>query len=284
MKEIIDWLIGIEDRASKVYEGAASRFQDDIEFAHFLRHLAGEEKMHHEYMRKASEFANDIDVSPVLTLTDSSKQMVETDLLLCEAKIKAGTMTKKEMFDYMVSTEFSEWNSLFLFVINSLKHTHREFIPAIVQLHQHKRSIEKFLESKLGTEEFLERIRLLPAIWHEKILVVDNDNMIADLLQAILEDEGHVETAINGKEGLKKLGEKYFAAIITDVAMPVMNGIEFYNEAVKIYPQIKERFLFFTGSFDQDRTSFFRDNDLKYIKKPSTIREIKEAISGILTR
>lgn len=284
MREIINWLTGIEDRASKVYEMAASIFQDDVELSNFLRHLSEEEKMHYVYMRKAAELLNNKDSSPIVALTDSTKQEVDDSFLFCEARIKARTLNKKELIDFMVSTEFSEWNTLFLYVINTLKHEHREFIPVIAGIQQHKRSIEKFIELQPGSEEFLKRVRSLPAIWREKILVVDDDKMIVDLLQAILIEEGDIETAENGEKGLKKIGEKYFAAIISDVDMPVMNGIEFYNKAVEMYPNIKERFLFFTSSYDNDRLSFFRKNDLRYLQKPSSINDIVKAIVEILGR
>ncbi|MEK9150305.1 MAG: response regulator [Candidatus Desantisbacteria bacterium] len=284
MREIINWLTGIEDRASKVYEMAASIFQDDVELCNFLRHLSEEEKMHCVYMRKAAELLNNKESSSIVTLTDSTKQEIDVYFSLCEARIKAITLNKKELIDFMVSTEFSEWNTLFLYVINTLKHEHREFIPMVAGIQQHKRSIERFIESQPGSEEFVEGLISLPAIWREKILVVDDTKMIVDLLQAILREEGDIETAANGEKGLKKIGEKYFAAIISDVDMPVMNGIEFYNKAVEMHPNIKERFLFYTATFDEESMSFFRTNGIKYLQKPSPIGVIIKAIEEILGR
>ncbi|MBM2837523.1 MAG: response regulator receiver domain/Rubrerythrin [Deltaproteobacteria bacterium] len=284
MRELINWLAGIEDRTSKVYEKAASIFQDDSELSDFLRHLAGEEKIHYEYMCKAAELLNNKDIPSIVALTDSTKKELDPYYLSCEARIKAKTLNKKDLIDFMVSTEFSEWNQLFLYVINTLKHEHREFIPMATGIQQHKRSIERFIESQSGTEEYIKRLRSLPAIWREKILVVDDTKMVVDLLQAIFIEEGDIEIAANGKEGIKKIGEKYFAVIISDVDMPVMNGIEFYNQAVEMYPNIKERFLFFTSSFDNDRLSFFRENNIRYLQKPSSINNIVKALVEILGR
>lgn len=284
MREIINWLAEIEDRASKVYEQAAPMFQDDSELSDFLRHLAVEEKMHYESMCKAAELLNSKDIPSVAVLTDSTRQEADAYFSLCEARIKARTLSKNELSDFMVSTEFSEWNTLFLYVINTLKDEHREFIPMVAGIQQHKRAIERFIKSQPGYEEFLNRLKSLPAIWREKILVVDDDKMIAKLLQAILVEEGDIETAANGEEGLKKVGEKYFSAVITDMDMPVMNGIEFYNKAVEMYPNIKERFLFFTATFGEDRLSFFRNNGIRYLQKPSPIGDIIKAIVEIQSR
>ena len=121
-------------------------------------------------------------------------------------------------------------------------------------------------------------------MWQEKILVVDDEKTLADLVATILYDEGAIETAANGQEGLKKIGGKYFAAVVTDVDMPVMGGIEFYKKAVEIYPNMKDRFLFFTGSAGEERIAFFNKNNLKYLTKPSPIGDIKKAVVDIISR
>jgi len=51
--------------------------------------------------------------------------------------------------------------------------------------------------------------------------------------------------------------------------MPVMNGMDFYEEAVKTFSDIKERIIFFTGSCEERCLSFFRENNLRYLAKPS---------------
>ncbi|MBI3398186.1 MAG: hypothetical protein HY026_03005 [Deltaproteobacteria bacterium] len=66
MREIIDWLIGIEDRAHKVYERAAMQLKNDKKFADFLWHLAEDEKAHYEFMCKAAELIKDITPPPKL--------------------------------------------------------------------------------------------------------------------------------------------------------------------------------------------------------------------------
>jgi CheY-like chemotaxis protein len=124
----------------------------------------------------------------------------------------------------------------------------------------------------------------LPKVWEEKLLVVDDTDIIVELLKALLADEGVVESAVNGKEALKNVRKQYFSAIITDVDMPHMSGIDFYNNAVKEYPDIKERIIFFTGSYDEKRISFFKSNNIRYFIKPAPITEIKNAVIEILNR
>ncbi|MBI5192391.1 MAG: response regulator [Nitrospirae bacterium] len=168
--------------------------------------------------------------------------------------------------------------------INTLKHQHKEFIQVAVEMHHHRRYIERYLESHKEFSKYLKDIKKLPAIWEEKILVVDDDEMIVDLLSAFFEDEGVIDRACNGKEAMEKTDENYYAAIVSDVDMPVMNGIEFYNKASEKFPNIKDRFIFFTGNADEERVSFFKKNKLRYMKKPVPINEIKNLLIDILSK
>ena len=59
-----------------------------------------------------------------------------------------------------------------------------------------------------------------------KLLLVDDDIELTELLSTLLELEGFdVETANNGLEALQKLNESY-KLVLLDVMMPKLNGIE----------------------------------------------------------
>ena len=59
------------------------------------------------------------------------------------------------------------------------------------------------------------------------ILVVEDEQHIAELVIEVLSDAGHrVLTATNGMEALMRLEEERPDLIISNVAMPVMDGIE----------------------------------------------------------
>lgn len=283
MKEIINWLIRIEDTSARVYEKAAAQFPDDKELADFLRHLGEDEKRHYDLICKAdAQISDKYELNSIISMDKDAICDIEDSFLSIEKKVDGGILTKEDMINHIVSTEYSEWNYIFLYVMNTLKHDFSEFIPAATEIHNHKKHIEHFLESHPEYKEYLEAMRGLIDIWKEKFLVVDDDVAIAALLDAFLADGVNVKKASNGEEALKMVGDEYFAAIITDVDMPVMNGIEFYNKAVEMYPNIKDRFLFFTGSSDDEGKSFFRENNLKHLIKPATIAEVKNAVASIL--
>ena len=57
------------------------------------------------------------------------------------------------------------------------------------------------------------------------VLVVDDEFGVADLIDAILTDEGHrVLTAANGRQGLEMLAKEPLDLVFLDYMMPVMDG------------------------------------------------------------
>jgi PAS domain S-box-containing protein len=60
-----------------------------------------------------------------------------------------------------------------------------------------------------------------------KILVMDNESQVRNLIQYVLTKKGHtVDTAVNGREGVKLFREKQFDLVITDLGMPEMSGLD----------------------------------------------------------
>ena len=59
------------------------------------------------------------------------------------------------------------------------------------------------------------------------ILIVDDEFGLAEMLRDMLRDEGYdVCLAINGRLALDVLGERSIDLVITDIMMPVMDGVE----------------------------------------------------------
>jgi CheY-like chemotaxis protein len=70
--------------------------------------------------------------------------------------------------------------------------------------------------------------------------VVDDDPLIAMTITAVLNDLGHVTVeAHSAREALEQLSQKnYFDVMITDYAMPVMNGLQLIEEVQSRWPEL----------------------------------------------
>ena len=285
MKEIITWLISAEDRTFLAYNKAAEYFHTDEEFSGFIRQLADDEKTQHTVIMQANDLIMGRSDLPSLiaVMSDNTKKAFDDCLTKIEKSIDDRTLTKRDFTESLINLEFCEWNDAFAYILTALKNNYAEFRTAAINIHRHRMVIKRFLDSNKELKMYLDRITNLHDIWEEKILIVDDEHMIVDVLEAILSTEGLIETATNGHEALGKLHEKYYAAIISDVNMPVMDGVDFYKMAVELYPSINKRFLFFTGRLDEKQAKFFKDNNLQYIQKPSRLKDIRSKVIGILS-
>ncbi|MDX1778559.1 MAG: response regulator, partial [Thermodesulfobacteriota bacterium] len=72
-----------------------------------------------------------------------------------------------------------------------------------------------------------------------KIVVVDDDQYIAELLSEMLTRFGYdCRSAGNGKEALELLQEDTVSIVLTDMKMPVMDGMELLQEIKKNYSSV----------------------------------------------
>lgn len=63
-----------------------------------------------------------------------------------------------------------------------------------------------------------------------KVLVVDDDRVLVDLIASVLQDAGYlVQTACNGREGLDQLIADPPDLVLLDLHMPVMDGLTFFR-------------------------------------------------------
>jgi CheY-like chemotaxis protein len=79
-----------------------------------------------------------------------------------------------------------------------------------------------------------------------KIMVVDDEPIIADTLVNILNGEGHNALSVSdGKSAVKWAALARPDAVISDVIMPGMNGIETAKEILQVLPEC--RIILFSG-------------------------------------
>jgi CheY-like chemotaxis protein len=89
------------------------------------------------------------------------------------------------------------------------------------------------------------------------ILVVDDDPLFADLVKDMLEVHHYdVVVAFNGEQALSLLAERHFDVVVSDIEMPVMNGIVFHARLIasELYRTIP--FVFLTASVDPEKLHY----------------------------
>ena len=116
-----------------------------------------------------------------------------------------------------------------------------------------------------------------------KILVVE-DNEIASLqIRKIFEKQGyHVDVAMNGMEAMEKLMGDSYDIMLTDLAMPVVNGQQLI-EAVKRNEYDKMKIFVVTAySGEQTVKEMFNLGVDDYITKPYNTKDLLQRVQKLL--
>ncbi len=119
----------------------------------------------------------------------------------------------------------------------------------------------------------------------KKILVVDDDPAILNLLESCLGKKYLVSLAKNGEEGLKKALETWPDLVITDVMMPKKNGFELCNE-LRFHSQLCDVPIIMLTALgrDEDKLQGFRMGADDFIVKPFSPADLKERVDRLLER
>jgi len=116
----------------------------------------------------------------------------------------------------------------------------------------------------------------------KKILIIDDEDAIRDLLKLALLDNGyHVYEASCGKEGLEIFKENDPDIVLTDVKMPNMSGIEVVKEIKTI--KSNADIVIMTGYGTEDTViDALRAGASNYVKKPISFDELFTILNNII--
>jgi len=126
----------------------------------------------------------------------------------------------------------------------------------------------------------------LPETAPARLLVIDDEPYILEMLRQQLGDRHQVVVALGGLEAddiLQRDAE--FDAVLCDVMMPDKSGIELYRGIEASHPDLAARFLFMTGgAFTPDSRMFLEARPKQRLDKPFTRDELDEALRRVLAR
>ncbi len=118
---------------------------------------------------------------------------------------------------------------------------------------------------------------------HARILVVDDEELIGMLLRRVL--KAHDVTVVsNGKDALTRIakGARY-DAILCDLMMPGMTGIEFYQALSRRFPDQARALIFLTGgAYNKEAAAFLDSVDNSHVEKPFDAAKLRDRVDAHL--
>ncbi len=118
----------------------------------------------------------------------------------------------------------------------------------------------------------------------KRILVVDDEKSILDLVEEILTQDGHqVDVASRGDEALDYVSKRDYDLIITDIRMPGIDGRELYRRVREMNRDLARAMVFITGDTVAVETrQFIQRVSNPVLVKPFKMRELREAVERVL--
>lgn len=117
----------------------------------------------------------------------------------------------------------------------------------------------------------------------EKILVVDDESAISDIIKFNFEKEGYlIDTADNGKGAIELAAENDYDLILLDIMMPKLNGFEALREIRK---SSDVPVIMLTAREDEvDKVLGLELGADDYVVKPFSMRELLARVKAVLRR
>jgi DNA-binding response OmpR family regulator len=118
----------------------------------------------------------------------------------------------------------------------------------------------------------------------KRILVVDDEEIIVELLTAILTDQGFdVDFALDAAGALEKVRQSIFDAAILDFNLPDMNGVMLHREIRQMDEELADNTLFTSGIEQSEKNlDYYTSYGKGFLSKPFEVQEVLSAVNTLL--
>ncbi|MBE7414990.1 MAG: response regulator [Deltaproteobacteria bacterium] len=279
MRETLCWMGSLAAITSKTYVDASRKFGHPSEFKSFLNALAESEKRLARALLKSAariEKAGGRAIAP--PSLKGSRELVEDSYSF----LRSTLFTDEHAFlEGLLQCEYLKWNCLIAPISEGLRAGAEEPAAVLAASQSHKRRIERFLESIGHSSPAAFRFRASEPVWVERLLVVgDFDPEVLSILRT----EGRVDLARTGRDAVEMLSDRYYALVMSETGLPLLDGIELCKRASRKYPGIEERFLFMYGSLTGRDRDFIIRKRIRRLKKRSRPEKVRSEAARILDR
>lgn len=121
----------------------------------------------------------------------------------------------------------------------------------------------------------------------KSILIVEDDCRLQKFYKSFIEltFEGlKVFQAYDGEEALSSCSRINHTAILCDIEMPNVGGIQFYQRLKNKQPELSKRVAFISGSISGENLTFIEQEKRPYLLKPHKLQPYKDLIHSIIAQ
>ncbi|TMQ16996.1 MAG: response regulator [Deltaproteobacteria bacterium] len=123
-----------------------------------------------------------------------------------------------------------------------------------------------------------------PAVRRGNILVIDDEESLAQAIRRFLGVEHNVTAVYRARDALDllELGTRY-DVVLCDLMMPQITGMELHGEVLRIDPAQASRIVFLTGgAFAPSAREFLTTTTNRRIEKPFDLKEVRRLVNELI--
>jgi len=118
----------------------------------------------------------------------------------------------------------------------------------------------------------------------KKILVVEDEVIIANICRAVLEAEGfHVDITVDCRTAQRMISGNHYDLFLIDILIPEMSGSQLYQWLLETYPRLAKKVIFCTGlAIEGNIKKFLQKSGRPLLLKPFSVDELTKTIREAL--
>ena len=121
----------------------------------------------------------------------------------------------------------------------------------------------------------------------KSFLIVEDSRALSKYCEFLINarfKDASITCVHNGQEALEKIRGREYSVILSDIEMPIMDGIEFYKTLKNESPLLAKRLAFISSSNIPSHLSYITKEDCPFAPKPFKPQELYNLIDTVLTR
>ena len=277
MKQLLRWLKLVEFMTVNLYSKSVEIFKEDKKLSKFLQDLADDEAYQYHFICSASQYLQilKLDIPLDIAIDEDLKKKIEAPLVEYTLLLETNRMHKSTILEAIIEIESSELNEILSYAVKMLTKLSIVYQYTATKLQTHKRRIYKYFKSIREEFFFINTFTGKKDLWKCKILIVDNNEIVGNILKELLKKKVKIVTSRNYSDGIKKLHSNYFDIIIANFNVTDDNGITFYNQTTQKNNKLKDNFIFYADTFELYEQGFLSMHNIPFLNKPISLEKLE---------
>jgi len=118
----------------------------------------------------------------------------------------------------------------------------------------------------------------------KKILVVEDEVIIANICRAVLEAKGfYVDITVDCRTAQRMISGNHYDLFLIDILIPEMSGSQLYQWLLETYPRLAKKVVFCTGlAIEGNIKKFLQKSGCPLLLKPFSVDELTKTVQEAL--